>query len=155
MKCVHEENLLSFGNLQVLVKVGLCVGITSSGLTLTVEFSSFPSVVFPPLLPLGCLTFSAINIQLIYAQTRGQTTQPVQRFPLRDLFSRGVYQKPTVVKSLREQDTGVVGVQPLLGIVFESQMDAWPYLTYVSRVISSTIGDWFAPTHISRAPEFD
>lgn len=145
----------------MLVKVGLCVGITSSGLTLTVDFSSFLTVVFFPFflpLPLGYLTFSAINVQLIYAQTRGQTTQPVRRFPLRDLFSRGVYYQPTVVRGLREQDTGVVGGQPLLGIIFESQIDTWPHLTYVSCVISSTFGDWFAPAHISRAAddsEFD
>lgn len=143
----------------MLVKVGLCVGITSSGLTLMVDFSSFLTVVFflSPL-PLGYLTFSAINIQLIYAQTRGQPTQPVRRFPLRDLFSRGVYYQPTVVKGLQEQDTGVVGGQPLLGIVLASQVDVWPHLTYVSCVISSTIGDWFAPAHISRAAddsEFD
>lgn len=50
--------------------------------------------------------------------------------------------RSTQIKSLHAQDTGVGGEQPLLGIVFASQADVWPYSMYVSS-FSPVTGNLF------------
>lgn len=117
------------------------MGITSSGLTLTVDF---PSSLLVVLLSFwgrsGYLTFQAINIQLVFnTRNPGQTARPVRRFPLPDLFVQVVSGRSTRIKSLYAQPTGVAGEQPLLGIVFASQADVWPYSMYVGGVHSLPI----------------